>query len=93
VCPPDAVSGRETARQKRAATFKGGNGMNKQEMEGKWDKVKGSIKENVGDAIDNERLESEGRADRTKGEIKDTIGGARRNIGEAIEDVGEDIKR
>ena len=67
--------------------------MNKQEMEGKWDKTKGSVKENVGRAINDRDMEAEGNRDQLKGDIKEGVGSARRNIGEAIEDAGEDLKR
>ena len=36
----------------------------------KTDKAKGHVKEAVGDATDNERLEREGKADRMGGELK-----------------------
>jgi uncharacterized protein YjbJ (UPF0337 family) len=41
-------------------------------MAGTGDKVKGNIKETVGKATDDKRLESEGKTDRAKGEMKDT---------------------
>ncbi|WP_371476949.1 CsbD family protein [Kitasatospora sp. NBC_00315] len=34
------------------------------------DKLKGAVKEHVGRAVGNERLEAEGRAERTKGDLK-----------------------
>ena len=68
-------------------------GINKDEVEGKWDKTKGAVKENVGRAINDEDLEAEGKMDRAKGNVKETFGEARRKVGEAVEDIGEDIKR
>jgi uncharacterized protein YjbJ (UPF0337 family) len=62
---------------------------NKDEMEGKWDKAKGAVKENVGRAVDDRDMEAEGQADRAGGSVKEGFGTARRKVGEAIEDVGD----
>jgi uncharacterized protein YjbJ (UPF0337 family) len=66
---------------------------NKQEMEGKFDKAKGAVKENVGRAIDDEEMETEGKIDRVKGDVKEGVGGIRREAGETIENLGDKIKR
>ena len=59
-------------------------GFNKDEVEGKW---------NVGRAINDRDLETEGKMDRVKGNVKEGVGEVRRKTGEAIEEIGEDIKR
>ena len=66
---------------------------NRDEVEGKFDQVKGKAKEGIGRAIDDRDLEAEGRAENTKGDVKEGFGKARRKVGEAIEDVGDAIKR
>ena len=66
---------------------------NKDEVEGKFDQAKGAVKENVGRAINDSEMESEGAADRAGGNLQQGYGTARRKVGEAIEDVGEDIAR
>ena len=66
---------------------------NKDEMEGKFDKVKGSVKENVGRATNDRDMEQEGQSDKVKGDVKEGFGKARRKVGEVIEDVGDSIKR
>jgi len=66
---------------------------NRDEMEGKFDQVKGRTKEGIGRALDDEELESEGRAEHTGGKIQEGFGKGRRKVGEAIEDVGDAIKR
>lgn len=66
---------------------------NRDEVEGKWDQAKGKTKETIGKAIDDEELEAEGSADRLKGNVKEGLGTARRKTGEAIEDIGDAIKR
>ena len=67
--------------------------MNRDELEGKATDVKGSIKEQVGEATDNERLRNEGQADQAAGETQEAYGKGKRRLGDAIEDLGERIKR
>ena len=66
---------------------------NRDELEGKFDKAKGKIKENVGRAIDDDDLEREGQLEHAGGHFEEGVGKARRKVGEAIEDVGDKIKR
>ena len=66
---------------------------NDDEMEGKFDRAKGAVKENVGRAVGDRDMEAEGAADRAKGNIQEGYGQAKRGVGEAIEDIGENIKR
>lgn len=66
---------------------------NRDEVEGKWDQTKGRVKEGLGRALDDEDLEAEGAADRAGGNVQEGFGKARRKVGEAIEDVGDAIKR
>ena len=67
--------------------------MNRDELEGKAEMVKGKVKLGVGDLTDDERLHDEGVADEAAGEVQDTAGRARRKVGEAINDLGDRIKR
>jgi uncharacterized protein YjbJ (UPF0337 family) len=67
--------------------------MNKDELDGKVDQVKGRIKQGVGDITDNERLHDEGVADEASGDVQEGFGRGRRKVGEAIEDLGEKLKR
>jgi uncharacterized protein YjbJ (UPF0337 family) len=67
--------------------------MNKDELDGKAEALKGKVKQAVGDATDNQDLVDEGVADEAAGKTQDTIGRARRKVGEAIEDIGNAIKR
>lgn len=66
---------------------------NRDEAEGKFDQTKGSVKENVGRVIGDREMESEGQADKVKGDVQEGFGGAKRKIGEVLEDVGDAIKR
>lgn len=66
---------------------------NRDEMEGKFDQAKGKTKETIGRALDDRDLEREGEADHTGGKVQEGFGKAKRKVGEAIEDVGDAIKR
>jgi uncharacterized protein YjbJ (UPF0337 family) len=67
--------------------------MNRDELEGKAEALKGKIKQAAGDITDDQQLHDEGVADEVAGDTQDTLGRARRKVGEAIEDVGEAIKK
>ena len=67
--------------------------MNKDELDGKVDQLKGKVKQGVGHATDNERLHDEGVADEASGDVQEGFGRGRRKVGEAIEDIGENLKR
>lgn len=66
--------------------------MNKDELDGKTEKLKGKMKQGVGDMTDNERLHNEGVADEASGETQEGLGRGRRKVGEAVEDIGDRIK-
>jgi len=67
--------------------------MNRDEIEGRAEQVKGKVKKAVGDLTDDERLHDEGTADEAAGDVQEGFGRARRKVGEAIEDIGENIKK
>ena len=67
--------------------------MNRDELEGKTEAMKGKLKQAAGDVTDDERLHDEGVADEATGKTQESLGRSRRKVGEAIEDVGERIKR
>ncbi|HYE13563.1 MAG TPA: CsbD family protein [Pyrinomonadaceae bacterium] len=66
---------------------------NRDEMEGKFDQVKGSVKEGVGRATGDEEMEAEGSMDKLKGDVQEGYGGAKRKIGDVLEDVGDAVRR
>ncbi len=53
-------------------------------MDGQMDKIKGQIKEAVGDLTHNKRLKSEGRADEFRGTIKNKIDNAADKLKEQV---------
>jgi len=67
--------------------------MNRDELEGKLDRAKGEVKQAFGHATNDERLHDEGVADEVSGTVQEGYGTARRKVGEAVENLGEDLKR
>lgn len=67
--------------------------MNRDEIEGKAEALKGQIKQAASHVTNDPDLHDEGAADEAAGEAQETIGRARRKVGEAIEDVGNAIKK
>jgi uncharacterized protein YjbJ (UPF0337 family) len=67
--------------------------MNRNELVGKKEIVKGDIKEAVGKLTGNANLKAEGASERAGGVVQERIGKAGRKVGEAIEDLGRRIKR
>ena len=67
--------------------------MNRDELEGKGEQLKGKVKQAAGDLTDDEQLHDEGVADEAAGDVQEGFGRGRRKVGEAIEDLGDKIKR
>jgi len=67
--------------------------MNKDELKGKAQALKGKAKQAAGDLMDDEQLHDEGVVDEAAGKTRETIGRGRRKVGEALEDIGEAIKK
>jgi uncharacterized protein YjbJ (UPF0337 family) len=66
---------------------------NRDELKGKFEEMKGKAKQAWSHLTGNERLRNEGVEDEAAGDVEQTLGRGRRKVGEAIEDLGEDIKR
>ena len=49
--------------------------MDKDRIEGSAKQIKGSIKETIGKAVGDAKLESEGKADKIAGKVQNAIGG------------------
>lgn len=67
--------------------------MNRDELKGKGEQVKGKVKQGVGRMTDDERMEGEGKADEAAGDVQEGFGRGRRKVGEKVEDLGENLKR
>ena len=67
--------------------------MNRDELEGKGEQLKGKVKQAAGDLADDERLHDEGVADEAAGNVQEGFGRGKRKLGEAIEELGDKLKR
>jgi uncharacterized protein YjbJ (UPF0337 family) len=67
--------------------------MNRDELKGKADKVKGKVKQATSHLTDDERLHDEGVVDEAAGEIQEGFGRGRRKVGEALDELGDKLKR
>ncbi len=65
--------------------------LNRDEVEGKVESLKGKAKQAIGRATDDPILEDEGAQDETAGKTQEALGTARRKVGEAVEEVGKKI--
>lgn len=67
--------------------------MNKDEIQGKAEALKGKAKQAVGNLTGNPDLVDQGQVDEAAGNTQDAIGRARRKVGEAVENIGNAIKK
>ena len=61
--------------------------MDKKNLEGELDRIKGRVKETAGVATGDRELEGEGKLDQVKGKIKDAAGNVRERIKGALDDL------
>ena len=61
--------------------------MDKKNLEGELDRMKGKVKETAGVATGDRELEGEGKLDQAKGKIKDIAGNIREGIKEKLDDL------
>ncbi len=67
--------------------------MNRDQVEGKAEALKGKAKQVAGDLTNNPDLHDEGVADEVAGKTQDAIGHAKQKVGQAIKDVGSAVKK
>jgi uncharacterized protein YjbJ (UPF0337 family) len=67
--------------------------MNRHEVEGKTEALKGKIKRAAGDLTGDPNLHDEGVANEAAGKTKDAFGHAKRKVGAAVEDIGKATKK
>ena len=67
--------------------------MNRDELKGNAEALKGKIKQATGDFTRNPDLHDEGVVDEVAGKTRAAVGRVRRKVGEALEDVGNAIKK
>jgi uncharacterized protein YjbJ (UPF0337 family) len=61
--------------------------MNKDQVNGRVETVKGDVKEAAGKLVGNERLTSEGKAEQAAGKVQSTVGDVKSNVGNAIKNA------
>ena len=66
--------------------------MNRDEIKGKAEKVKGVAKEKAGELIDDPELEAKGEAERAAGELREGFGKAKRKVKEGVEEIAEEAE-
>ena len=64
--------------------------MDKLELEGKWNRIKGAVKQKYGDWFDDDKVYAEGKYDEVVGKIKEKTGKSREEIESTIKDWKED---
>lgn len=60
---------------------------NEQQNEGKLEQARGNIKEGVGDAIGDEKMEREGQWDQAKGNVREGVGDVREGAEDAADNM------
>jgi uncharacterized protein YjbJ (UPF0337 family) len=66
--------------------------MNKDQVEGQIDQMKGKFKQGVGKATNDPELHDEGVADEAAGTMQEGVGKAKEKVGNAVKDLGDKIK-
>jgi uncharacterized protein YjbJ (UPF0337 family) len=66
--------------------------MDKKNLEGGLDNLKGKVKETGGVATGDREMEGEGKLDQIKGKIKDAAGNVREGIKDKLDDLDRDKK-
>ena len=61
------------------------------ELKGKGKKVSGAVKEKLGKALNDPDLHERGQQECAEGQVQETVGRARRKVGGAVEDLGDEI--
>lgn len=58
--------------------------MNKDQIKGAADQATGAVKEAVGKAIGDKKMQADGTVDKVTGKLESAVGGAKQTIGDAI---------
>ena len=58
--------------------------MNKDQVEGRIDQVKGAVKETTGKVVGNEQLQAKGHAEKVVGKVQADVGDAKETIKDAV---------
>lgn len=63
---------------------------NEQQNEGKLEQARGNIKEGLGNATGNEKMEREGELDQAKGNLREGVGDLKEGVDRAADDWNKD---
>jgi len=63
---------------------------NEDQAKGKWDNLKGRVKEAVGAVTGNKKLEAEGAAERVAGAAREKVGEAEKKIERKADSLADD---
>ncbi len=61
--------------------------MNKDQVNGRVEEAKGSIKETAGKVVGNEKLQAEGKLDKVTGKAQANIGDGKEKVADAIKKI------
>ena len=61
------------------------------EIKGKGKEAKGAVKEELGKLTRDRKLQESGAADHSEGKVQEEFGRTKGKVGEAVEDLGEEI--
>ena len=64
---------------------------NKDEAQGKWEQVKGTVKEKVGEVTGNQQTEAEGESQKAEGQTQETWGKLKHGVSDTVDAVGDAI--
>lgn len=64
--------------------------MNRLELEGKWNKIKGAVKQKYGEWFDDDSAFAEGKMDQYIGKIQEKTGRTKEDIEQELRDWKED---
>ena len=62
---------------------------NKDEVKGKGKRIKGAIKDKIGEVTNNPNLEAEGETERREGKVQEKVGTVRRKVGKVVAKVSK----
>lgn len=66
---------------------------NNDEVKGKWEQAKGTVKDKAGEVTGDTELEAEGEAQQAGGEAQEGWGTVKRKVSNAIEDVADAVNK
>lgn len=65
--------------------------VNNDEVKGKYEQAKGTVKDKVGEWTGDKEMEAEGEAEHAEGEAQETWGKFKRGVSDTVDSVGEAI--